>query len=89
MPESAFYGARASTHLIGITPPQPAQERTSDATLEKTAQTNTEIPSSFYTEASTDAIPKLTYLQTLKPWSVTNPYVSLKKSFLRPFVLLA
>jgi hypothetical protein len=89
MPETAFYGPRASTQVIGVLPPQENNNEVTEATPEKNIQSKTDISSNVDTEASTDLIPKLTYLQTLKPWSVINPEVSLKNSFLRPWVLLA
>jgi hypothetical protein len=89
MPETAFYGARASTQIIGIEPAQAIQEDVKTGNPEKTPEAKTEMTSGSDTEASIIAVPKLSYLQTLKPWGVINPYVSLKKSFLRPWVLLA
>lgn len=89
MPETAFYGPRASTRLEMAAPPQSAEEPIAESLEKKSPETNTSIQSSGDAEAATDIVPKLTYLQTLKPWSVINPHVSLKKAFLRPFVLLA
>jgi hypothetical protein len=90
MPETAFYGFRASTHREGTVLTQPAQEVVSDSASEtKSPESDTAIQCSSDTEAATDVVPKLTYLQTLKPWSVINPHLPLKKAFLRPFVLLA
>ncbi len=48
MPETAFYGARASTTIMGIEPPQPVQEDAS----EKTLNAKTDIPSASDTEAA-------------------------------------
>lgn len=86
MPETAFYGSRKSTHIEGIAPTLPAQIETIN---EKSQPADEEVVNGSDTEASMTCVPKLGYLQTLKPWSVVNPHVSLRKSFLRPWVLLA
>lgn len=85
MPETAFYGPRLSTHVNGIAVPSRANF---DSIGEKKVQ-GAETVTGSDTEASITSVPKLGYLQSLKPWSVVNPHVSLRKTFLRPWVLLA
>lgn len=55
---------------------------------EKLAEAAVGEISSPASEISSD-ISKQTYTQSLKLWSVNNPTITLRKAFLRPFVLVA
>lgn len=61
MPETAFYGPRASTHLIGVTPTSPAIEEVSENISEKAAIGKSEAATSSDTEASIQTVPEHTF----------------------------
>lgn len=79
MPETAYYGVRPST-TMPIVEEAASQEESSVTGSEKATPVNFELPA---------MVPKQSFLQSLKFWDTTNPYVSLKASFLRPFILIA
>ncbi|RDW92263.1 hypothetical protein BP5796_01657 [Coleophoma crateriformis] len=79
MPETAYFGVRP---VISLTAPEV------DSTDEKTSATTSQGIVAAIEESAID-VPRTTYFETLKPWGIVNPHVSLKKCFLRPFVLLA
>jgi hypothetical protein len=81
MPETAYYGSRPSITL-------PSSEVTKIENSEKTPIADVGETASPEVEISSE-VPQQKYIQSLKPWSGSNPNITMKKAFLRPFVLIA
>lgn len=77
MPETAYYGPRPSTTNETVEEAFDHKEH-NEGGSEKPRLSDPEVSL---------VIQKQSYLQSLKPWSTPNPYVSLKNCFLRPFIL--
>lgn len=81
MPETKFIGERPST--------LPAS---SDQNLEKTGTEHNEKfdgPDGASVVNTQETVGKQSYVSSLRLWTRGDPHVSLKKAFLRPFVLVA
>jgi len=80
MPETAYYGSRPSMTLLTAVDKIQKSEKTPRTEVDETILPEIEISSE---------IPQQKYIQSLKPWSTPNPTITLKKAFLRPFILIA
>jgi MFS family permease len=79
MPETRFLGARPDVNnLDSIENEKGSYSYVEDKNVQATEH-----------NLSGEAVQRLTYIDSLRPWGTNDPSVSLRKTFLRPFVLLA
>ncbi|CAK7221316.1 hypothetical protein SBRCBS47491_004486 [Sporothrix bragantina] len=81
MPETKFTGPRPDPHALHQG--QDSGEKADDECVERVGDAT---PDNI--ESASAAPAKHSYLRTLKPWGKSDPNISFRKAFLRPFVLL-
>lgn len=88
MPETKYTGSRPKIMIVDSEQSLDERPITSEK-VEELDRNEKVVAVSEDSQESQQTIKKRSYIQELKPWGTNDPSVSLWKTFLRPFVLLA